>query len=110
MRAFLLPLLLTACTAPNHLGSPLTLPVSGAITVLENAQYDARRGKVSAHLARHAAAFRRPLPVDAPEASALWQIARIPAQNRAKVLREIREAPAKGWVEAATVIVMVHGA
>ena len=103
MRALPLILLLAACDA-GHLGNPLTLPIRGAASAIENASYDARRGRVKAYLSANQSSL------GAPEGQAgLWEVSTVPPENRAKVLREIAElADGPDWAERATVIVMVH--
>lgn len=119
----LLPLLLTACTAPNHLGNPLTLPISGIATAVENASYNSRRAQVSTFLAANQPAIQtesRTSP--GPTLTALYQTARIPPQNQPATRRDLVEIsgptppaywdqpewPPTDWVERATVIAMVH--
>lgn len=103
MRALLLMFLLAACDA-GHLGNPLTLPIRGAATAIENASYTARRNQVSDYLAANRAALAT------PEGQAgLWAVSTVPPDRRAKVLAEIAALPdGAGWTEQATVIVMVH--
>lgn len=82
------------------------LPIHAATTGIENAAYDARRGRVAAHLRAHAGDIRRG---DARAFAQLWDIARTPAARRAKAQREIVALPVgPDWVEHATIIVMVH--
>ncbi len=103
MRALPLILFLAACDA-GHLGNPLTLPIRGAASAIENASYDARRGRVKAYLSAHQ------FSLNAPEGQAgLWEASTVPPKNRAKVLQEIAALPSgPDWAEQATVIVMVH--
>ena len=103
MRLLLLILPLAACDG-GHLGNPLTLPVRGVVSGLENASYAARRDTVSTYLAHHRTHLNDP-----GIQSGLWDIAPIPPKRRAKVLREIAALmDSPDWVEQATVIVMVH--
>ena len=103
MRHLLLILPLAACDA-GHLGNPLTLPVSGVVAGIENASYDARRGRVSAYLAQHRTHLNDP-----GIQSGLWDIAPVPPATRPKVLSEIAAlTDPPNWVEQAIVIVMVH--
>lgn len=123
MRTLIPLLLLTACTAPNHLGNPLTLPISGIATAVENASYNSRRTQVSTFLTSNEQAIQseaRTTP--GPALAALYQTARIPPQNQPAVRRDLAEIsgptppdywylpqwPPTDWVERATVIVMVH--
>lgn len=124
MRHLLLPLLLlTACTAPNHLGNPLTLPVTGLSTAIENTSYNSRRTQVATFLAANQAAIQtesRTQP--GPALTALYQTAQIPPANQPSVRQDLAEIsgptppdywylphwPPTDWVERATVIAMVH--
>lgn len=113
MRSIVFALILTACTAPNHLGNPLTLPVRGIANGISNATYDARRGRVTAHLQANAVAIRaEALSSPGAAITGLIQIARVPAPSQAHMvsdLAEISARPPPDWVERATVIAMVHG-
>ena len=100
---FALIIALAACDA-GHLGNPLTLPVRGVISGIENANYDARRTRVAQYLRQHQHNLNEP-----DVQMGLWGIAPVPAHIRPKVLAEIGDlADSDDWVERATVIVMVH--
>ena len=99
-------LLLSACTAPNHLGNPLTFPIHGVATGFENAAYNHDRRQVKAWVAEHAKALRAE-QFKGPVTDEL--LATLPAKNREKVRGELRQiAKHPDFVEQATVIVMVH--
>ena len=124
MAVCLLPLLLlTACTAPNHLGNPLTLPVTGLATAIENASYNSRRTQASTFLAANQAAIQREaLTQPGPARAALYQTAQIPPANQPSTRNDLAEIsgptppdywylpewPPSDWVARATVIAMVH--
>ncbi len=103
MRALFVLFLLSACTQANHLGNPLTLPVRGLTTAVENSAYAARRARVKDVLGRIG-----PTGLPAQQAQ-LWAVAPVPLSNQNKVLQEIAALErTEAWAENATVIVMVH--
>lgn len=105
MRAALLLLALAGCDA-GHLGNPLRWPFDAAATALENAAYGARRDRVSALLATEGVAIRAG---DAAALARLWTVSRAPEASRPAILRDLHAlAPGPGWVEQATLAVMVR--
>ncbi len=99
-------ILLAACSGPIHLGNPLTLPVRGLASALENASYNAQRREVKAWITANEAAMRAERFGGAITAELL---ATVPPEVREKVRRELREAASfPDFTERATVIVMVH--
>ena len=106
MRHLLLLTLLSACTAPNHLGNPLLLPVRGLATTLENAAYAQERGGVTDYITQNADAMRAE-GFAGPATDALLET--LPTPTREKVRMEIAEvSDAPDFAERATIIVMVH--
>ena len=106
MRMILALLLLTACTAPNHLGNPLALPVHGLSTAFENAAYARDRTAVKAWITKNAGAMRAEGFAGAVTDQVL---ATLPARNHEKVRGALKDiAGHRDFAEKATVIVMVH--
>lgn len=113
MRWIMFALLLGACSEANHLGNPLLLPVSGAVTAVENATYAARRARVSEYLSQHRLAVQQQaLAGGGADLDMVAQLARVSAASRGHMIRDLAEisvSPPPDWVERATVIAMVHG-
>ena len=106
MRPVLLALLLTACTAPNHLGNPLTLPVRGLGTAFENVAYNRQRAMVKTWIIENEPGLRAER-FDGPLMADL--LGTVPAPVREKVRGEVKDAARHAdFPERATVIVMVH--
>ena len=98
---------LLSCSAPNHLGNPLTLPVRGLASALENAAYDRRRARVKAWIVEHEMVLRDE-GFSGPVAQDL--LGQIPPQNREQAREDLREAAEfADFSERATVIIMVLG-
>lgn len=114
MRIAILILLLMGCSGEaNHLGNPLTWPVSGAATALSNATYQARRDRVSRYLERNHTQIQAEARTSHGAAFAeLARLARISASSLQNVHSEIAQLnpqPFDEWVENATIIAMVYG-
>lgn len=96
---------MASCSAPNHLGNPLLLPVNAIGAAVENANYDRRRAKVKAWIADHETAMRAER-FDGPVTQVLLDA--LPAVRRKQARADLKEAAAhRDYVERATVVVMV---
>lgn len=99
-------LLASACSEANHLGNPLTWPISGLATAIENAAYDRQRGIVKSWLTAHADGLRKER-FNGPLMAEL--LATIPSHHRERVRSEIAALAGRpDFAEAATIVVMVH--
>lgn len=94
-----------SCSAPNHLGNPLLLPVNAIGAAVENASYNRRRGKVKAWIAEHEATMRAE-QFDGPITQVLLDA--MPVARREQARADLKEAAQHSdYVERATVVVMV---
>ena len=99
---------LAACTAPNHLGNPLLLPVHAITSGVQNAAYDRERGTVKAWIIENEAAMRAEA-FNGPTTNTM--LATLPPRNRDQASKDLKEAAAyPDFSERATVIIMVHRA
>ncbi len=96
---------MASCSAPNHLGNPVLLPVNAISAAIENASYDRRRGKVKAWIAEHETAMRSE-QFEGPVTQVLLDA--MPAARRGQARADLKEAAQHSdYVERATVLVMV---
>ncbi|MDF1670501.1 MAG: hypothetical protein P1U83_12865 [Roseovarius sp.] len=114
-RFVILPLILSACTPQNasHLPNPLLLPAYGTTSVLENASYNARRGKVERFVAAHHAQLLDEIGgAEGGYLAQAYTLARIPDTERGVVTSRLRAnlAQYRHSQEALVVALMVHGA
>ena len=102
---------------PSHLPSPLELPGAVVGTLVENATYGARRGRVKTYVQANYAVLREQAKV--AQGTVLEQamdIAGVAGAKRAKVKQELRVGHARYFpdsanpgVEPVVVVFMVHG-
>lgn len=98
---------MASCSAPNHLGNPLLLPVNAIGAAVENANYDRRRAKVKAWIVQNEAAMRSEL-FEGPVTEALLQA--LPMDRQAQGRADLKDAARhEDFAERATVVVMVLG-
>lgn len=98
-------LAMSACSAPNHLGNPLTLPVRGLAAAVENAAYDRRRGVVKSWIIENEAALRAE-GFDGPVTDEL--LGMLPKSRWFQARRDlVAAAEYEDFAERATVIIMV---
>ena len=104
---FLIPLLLlTACTQPNHLGNPLTLPIRAVLSGVENASYASKRAAVKQYISEHQAEMIA-ARFAGPHTKALFT--RIDPNDHAKIRNELTQGQTRpDFPEYATIIIMVH--
>jgi hypothetical protein len=97
-----------ACTAPNHLGNPLLLPVHAITSGVQNAAYGHERATVKSWIIENEVAMRAE-GFEGPITNALLKT--LPAENRRQTRKDLKEAEVHSdFIERATVIIMVHRA
>ena len=106
-------LLLAACsTTASHVPNPLLLPGQAVATGLENAAYNARRSKVSAHVkAHHALLIAEIENSGGAYLNEGFRLARVPPARHPGLRTRLREDIAlyRRDPEALVVALMVHG-
>ncbi len=114
MTPMLALLLLAACTdQPSHIPNPLALPVQGLATAVQNAGYNARRGRVARYVTDHHAEIVGEITSGGgPALSTAMQLAWIASPKRAAITRLLARDIAlyRDDPEALVVALMVHGA
>ncbi len=114
-RFVILSLILSACApqGASHLPNPLLLPIYGTTSVLQNASYNARRGKVERFVAAHHAQLIAEIGgAEGGHLAQAYTLARIPETERGVVTSRLRAdlKQYRGSQEALVVALMVHGA
>ena len=100
------------CAGANHLGHPLTLPLSGISSALHNASYAARRRPVAAFVAQnHGALVRDITRSGGPTLQSAMDLARIAPARRAALTHRLGQDLTlyQQDAEALVVALMVHG-
>ena len=93
------------CTEANHLGNPLTLPISAITNAAENGAYNRERARVKAWITANEAAMRAE-GFSGPVTESL--LATLPVAARDQARRDFVEAARyPDFIERATVVVMV---
>lgn len=110
---FSIPLLLLAgcSTEANHIGNPLTWPVTSVGSALSNVNYDARRAQVSDFVTAHQAMIlRQAMLGGGPELTGAMNLADVPEARRSALIKELTNNPIYfNNTEALVVALMVHG-
>lgn len=102
---FALSCLTAACSGPNHVGNPLTLPVRGLASAVENGAYNRERAGVKAWITENETAMRAE-GFGGPVTESL--LATLPVVARDQARRDFLEAAGySDFTERATVVVMV---
>ena len=116
MRSLIILSLLSACAstdAPSHVPNPLALPFLAIENGLSNASYNARRQKVSRYVRAHFEAIKQETGTsNTPHLTHAMTLARVPAQRRQSLLREVTQHPEIYQLadpEPLIVALMVHG-
>jgi len=113
----LLALALTACTSASHLPPPHEVPGAIIGTTIGNARYEARRSKVSAHIAANLDGLTGEIARGAgPALDETFRLARVPESARPALLTSLRSdphlyiaPPDAERIENLTIAFMVHG-
>jgi hypothetical protein len=97
--------------APSHVPNPVLLPIYAAGNAVQNASYNARRGKVKAHLSMHFAQLQLEIAKGGgPFLNMGYDLAKIAADRRPALTAMLKREPnLRRDVEALTVSLMVHG-
>ncbi len=102
----------TSCTSTSHIGNPLTLPGRAIINSVENAAYNARRGKLEDYINTHSAQIYRDIKTgDGLAIRQAMILARVPEGRQADLLSELSAHPdiyGGEDIEPIIVAIMVH--
>ena len=93
MRWLIFPIILTAACSQeaNHLGNPLTLPVSGITTVIGNAAYEKRRAAVEVIVKSNYEAIKDDIGAGGgPPLTKAMDAAQIPERDRPTRIMQLR--------------------
>lgn len=114
MRSLTLCLILLGCSNgnANHIGNPITLPISAITTGLENVSYNTRRNRVKANVIKNRKQLKKDVIAgNGPALNQIFEIAKIPAQKQAPLLKELQrgiETYFNTNIEPLVVTIMVH--